>query len=234
MPVDNSRAPAPRKADPKAELVTPTTSVVVLGDAMADWLGYGLEDAFSDSPEIAVVRKNKLHSGLVRYEAKGDLDWWRVARDILTQEKANYVVMMMGVSDRQSIRERDPVKEADKKKGKDQAEKAGRRYRTRRKRNRPTSRSRPPLPSLNLPRRRKPAAPSSFVRDQWAEIYSKRIDETIAATEEQGRARTLGRPAFDPWHQVYRRCSLSERSVSRARAERAGDRLHRHLGRFRR
>ncbi|MGB8245927.1 MAG: DUF459 domain-containing protein, partial [Pseudolabrys sp.] len=42
VPVDNSRAPAPRKADPKAEPVTPTTSVIVLGDAMADWLGYGL------------------------------------------------------------------------------------------------------------------------------------------------------------------------------------------------
>src|SRR4029077_6992404 len=71
-PVDNSRAPPPRKADPKAEPVAPTTSVVVLGDGMADWLAYGLEDAFSDSPEIAVVRKNKVHSGLVRYDQKGD------------------------------------------------------------------------------------------------------------------------------------------------------------------
>ncbi|MGA8970557.1 MAG: hypothetical protein WB499_15195, partial [Pseudolabrys sp.] len=96
-PVDNSRAPPPRKADPKAEPVTPTTSVVVLGDGMADWLAYGLEDAFSDSPEIAIVRKNKVHSGLLRYEPKGDLDWWHVARDTLAQEKANYVVMMLGV-----------------------------------------------------------------------------------------------------------------------------------------
>ena len=54
---------------------------------------------------------------------KGDLDWWRVARDILAQEKANYVVMMMGVSDRQSIRERDPRQGSGKKKGKDQADK---------------------------------------------------------------------------------------------------------------
>ena len=30
-----------------------------MGDAMADWLAYGLEDAFSDAPEIAIVRKNK-------------------------------------------------------------------------------------------------------------------------------------------------------------------------------
>src|SRR5262245_12261121 len=51
-PVDNSRAPLARKPDAKAEPVTPTTSIVVLGDAMADWLAYGMEDAFSDSPEI--------------------------------------------------------------------------------------------------------------------------------------------------------------------------------------
>ena len=122
-PVDNSRAPPPKKAEAKPDAVAPTTSVVVMGDAMADWLAYGLEDAFADSPEIAVVRKNKLHSGLLRYEAKGDLDWWHVARDILTQEKANFVVMMLGVSDRQNIRERDLAKEADKKKEKDKVSK---------------------------------------------------------------------------------------------------------------
>src|SRR5664280_2247446 len=124
QPPDNSRAPSPRKPDSRAEPVTPTTSIVVLGDGMADWLAYGLEDAFSDSPEIAIIRKNKIHSGLLRYEAKGDLDWWHVARDILAPEKPNYVVMMLGVSDRQSIREKDLAKEADKNKAKDQQDKA--------------------------------------------------------------------------------------------------------------
>src|SRR5690242_11901516 len=118
-PVDNSRAPPPRKVEAKPDAVAPTTSVVVLGDGMADWLAYGLEDAFSDSPEIAIIRKNKVHSGLVRYDQKGDLDWWHVARDSLSQEKANFVVMMLGVSDRQNIRERDLAKDADKKKGKE-------------------------------------------------------------------------------------------------------------------
>src|SRR5215467_11747659 len=121
-PVDNSRAPPPKKAEAKPDAVAPTTSIVVMGDAMADWLAYGLEDAFADSPEIAVVRKNKVHSGLLRYEAKGDLDWWHVARDTLAQEKANYVVMMLGVGDRQNIRERDLAKDADKKKDKNQAD----------------------------------------------------------------------------------------------------------------
>ena len=86
-PVDNSRAPPPKKAEAKPDAVAPTTSIVVMGDAMADWLAYGLEDAFADSPEIAVVRKNKIHSGLLRYEAKGDLDWWHVARDILLRRR---------------------------------------------------------------------------------------------------------------------------------------------------
>ena len=84
---------APRKTDSE---VAPTTSIVVMGDDMADWLAYGLENVFSDSPEIGIVRKNKLYSGLLRYDAKSDLDWWHVARDTLAQEKADYVVMMLG------------------------------------------------------------------------------------------------------------------------------------------
>src|SRR5258708_24067967 len=50
-PVDYSRAPAPKKADPKAESAV-TTPILVLGDAMADWLAYGLELAHTDAPEI--------------------------------------------------------------------------------------------------------------------------------------------------------------------------------------
>ena len=114
-PSDNSRAPAARKLDPKAEPVPTTTSVMVLGDGMADWLAYGLEDAFADAPEIGIARRSKIHSGLIRYDAKGDLDWWRVARDILGPEKPDYVIMMLGVSDRQNIREKDVAKESDKK-----------------------------------------------------------------------------------------------------------------------
>jgi hypothetical protein len=115
QPSDNSRAPSPRKPDSKAEQIAPTTSVVVMGDGMADWLGYGLEDAFSDSPEVAIVRKSHQRSGLLRYDTKGDLDWWHTARDLLNQEKPSYVIMMLGVSDRQNMSGRDLAKEADKK-----------------------------------------------------------------------------------------------------------------------
>ena len=116
--VDHSRAPSAPKPDKD---VTPTTHIVVMGDDMADWLAYGLEDAFSETPEVAIVRKNKRRSGLLRYDTKGDLDWWHVARDILTQEKANYVVMMLGVSDRENIREKDLAKEAAKEKAEKEA-----------------------------------------------------------------------------------------------------------------
>jgi hypothetical protein len=84
QPTESSRAPSPRKAESQA---TPTTSIVVMGDDMADWLAYGLEDVFADSPEIGIVRKNKLNSGLIRYDGKGDLDWWHAARDVLSKSR---------------------------------------------------------------------------------------------------------------------------------------------------
>ena len=219
-PVDNSRAPSPRKPDSKAEPVTPTTTVVVLGDAMADWLGYGLEDAFSDSPEIAVVRKNKLHSGLVRYEAKSDLDWWRVARDILTQEKANYVVMMMGVSDRTSIRERDVAKDADKKKGKDQAEKPAAEKDTQNKEQADDQEQAAVAQPESQPAK-KTGGTVEFRTDQWAEIYSKRIDDTIAAMKSKGvPVLWVGLPSIRGGKSTADAVYLND--LYRARAERAG------------
>ena len=52
-PADFTRAPSPRKQD-----TAPAMSVVVMGDSMADWLAYGLEDAFAETPEIGVTRKH--------------------------------------------------------------------------------------------------------------------------------------------------------------------------------
>ena len=223
-PVDNSRAPPPRKADPKAEPVTPTTSVVVLGDGMADWLAYGLEDAFSDSPEIAIVRKNKVHSGLLRYEPKGDLDWWHVARDTLAQEKANYVVMMLGVSDRQNIRERDL--EADKKKGKDQADKSAAAKDTKdTKKDTQNKDQVDEQESAIVAPETQPGKKASgvieFRTDQWAEIYSKRIDDTIAALKSKGvPVFWVGLPSIRGTKSTADVVYLND--LYRARAERAG------------
>src|SRR6267154_5012832 len=74
-PSDFSHAPAPAAKKPEA-----TTSIVVMGDANADWLAYGLEDAFAEQPEIAIVRKHRTASGLIRYDQRRDGEWPQVAR----------------------------------------------------------------------------------------------------------------------------------------------------------
>ncbi len=76
-PVDYSRAPAPSQKKPEA-----TTPIVVMGDANADWLAYGLEDAFSENPDVGTVRKHRTDSGLIRYDQRRDLEWPQVVREI--------------------------------------------------------------------------------------------------------------------------------------------------------
>ena len=106
-PADFSRAPAPqRKA---ADAATATTPVLVLGDGMADWLASGLEDAFAENPDISIVRKNRAASGLIRYDTRRETEWAQVAREAIVAEKPKFIVMMIGVNDRQSIRERGPA-----------------------------------------------------------------------------------------------------------------------------
>jgi len=214
QPTESSRAPPPRKTDSKGEQVTPTTSIVVMGDEMADWLAYGLEDVFSDSPEIRVIRKNKLYSGLLRYDAKSDLDWWHVARDTLTQEKADYVVMMLGLSDRQEIREKDLAKEAAAKAKDDQA-KAD----VEKKDGQKSSKTDDEEPSpAQRPRK---AGATEFRSDEWAKIYSRRIDETIAALKSKGvPVIWVGLPSIRGTRSTSDAAYLND--LYRARAERAG------------
>jgi hypothetical protein len=102
QPPDYSHAPpaTPRK-DAKVK-------VVVMGDANADWLAYGLEDAFSEKPEIGIVRKHRTDSSLIRYDQRRDSEWPQVAHEIINTEKPKFVVMMIGNNDRQTIREKAP------------------------------------------------------------------------------------------------------------------------------
>ncbi len=50
--VDYSKAPPPRKLE-----APPTSTVVVIGDSLADWLAYGLDETYTDQPDIGVERK---------------------------------------------------------------------------------------------------------------------------------------------------------------------------------
>ena len=115
---DYSRAPPSEKRD-----TVPERHILVLGDGMADWLAYGLEDAYAERPDIGVIRKAKNTSGLIKYQPKGDpSDWAAAAKVILATEKPDIIVVMLGINDRVSIRE--PVTEksdkpADKKNNKD-------------------------------------------------------------------------------------------------------------------
>ena len=97
---DYSKAPPPDKRD-----TVPERNILVLGDAMADWLAYGLEDAYAEQPEVGVIRKHKTVSGLIRYQPKGDpADWAAAAKGILATEKADAIVVMLGLDDRAPIR----------------------------------------------------------------------------------------------------------------------------------
>jgi uncharacterized protein len=102
QPPDYSRAPP---ATPRKDA---TLKIVVMGDANADWLAYGLEDALSEKTEIGIVRKHRTDSRLIRYDQRRDSEWPQVAREIIAAEKAKFVVMMIGNNDRQPIRETAP------------------------------------------------------------------------------------------------------------------------------
>jgi hypothetical protein len=96
-----SKAPPPEKRD-----TVPERNVLVLGDAMADWLAYGLEDAYAEQPDMGVIRRHKTVSGLIKYQPKGDpADWAAAAKGILATEKPDAIVVMLGLDDRVPIRE---------------------------------------------------------------------------------------------------------------------------------
>jgi hypothetical protein len=218
QPNESSRAPAPRKTESKGEQVAPTTSIVVMGDGMADWLAYGLEDAFSDSSEIGIVRENKLYSGLLHYEAKSDLDWWHVARDILAKKKANYVVMMLGLSDRENIREKDLAKEAETK-AKDQRDKNEAQKKSEQAPAQTDNTDEVVAPEPQHSKRANGVV--EFRSDEWAKIYSRRIDETIAALKSKGvPVFWVGLPSIRGTKSSADAVYLND--LYRARAERAG------------
>jgi hypothetical protein len=210
--VDSSRAPPPRKSD-----TTPTLSIMVMGDSMADWLGYGLEEAFSDAPEIAIVRKSKLRSGLLRYEARSDLDWWHVARDHLAKEKVDFVVMMLGIEDRQSMRENQAASGADKK--------AVKPAKAEPNKNEPNTgqaddAEQPPIMAPEPPRGTASGV-TEFRTEKWEEIYGKRIEETIAALKSKGvPVLWVGLPPLRGPRATADASYLND--LYRARAEKAG------------
>ena len=184
-PPDYSHAPP---ATPRKEA---TTKIVVMGDANADWLAYGLEDAFSEKPEIGIVRKHRTDSGLIRYDQRRDSGWAQTAREIIVAEKPRYIVMMVGNNDRQAIRERVPPSFAAKVNAQ-QPTHAGSSAA-------PAGSQIKPDPEQQKPEqaqahgnmtpeqaRQASMGPWEFHSDKWELAYIRRIDATIAALKTGG------------------------------------------------
>jgi uncharacterized protein len=189
-PADYSRAPPPSQKKPEA-----TTSIVVMGDANADWLAYGLEDSFSENPEIAVVRKHRTDSGLIRYDQRRELEWPQVAREIIAAEMPKFIVMMIGNNDHQTIREKaPPAPRPGVPKPNTQATTPMPSATTPMPPFPPDPEQQPPQPSeaaepANMTpeqARRASYGPWEFHTEKWELAYVRRIDATIAALKSAG------------------------------------------------
>jgi uncharacterized protein len=196
-PVDASRAPAVRRPD-----VAPTANIVVLGDSMADWLAFGLEEALAETPEIGVTRKHRLSSGLIRSESRDAYDWPQQAREILGGEKPDFVVVMLGLADRRAIRERvqarapapqrQPGQPQAAPASPAQAQPAPAAPQPAPQADAEAAPDAPPAQDQEQPTIAVPEAPAGpgilheFRSDKWAELYGRRFDEMVAAVKSRG------------------------------------------------
>ncbi len=181
QPSDFSRAPA--QTPPKSGSLD-TKNVVVLGDSMADWLASGLEQAYADAPEVSVVRKTRPGSSLIfnpgRHDPRTSVDWPSAAREMLSNEPASFIVMMIGVGDRDPIRVLPPrPKPAPKPDAAAPGEQQTKPAETTPDTTDQTAADQAPDPR---------AVPISyeFKSEKWAELYGKRIDDMIAALKSKG------------------------------------------------
>jgi hypothetical protein len=188
QPVESFRAPSPRK--PASQ---PTSTVVVIGDSMADWLAYGLEEVYADQPQIGIVRKIRLNSGLIHYEPRNDsLEWSQAVKEILADGKPAAIVVMLGLNDRVPLRVLAPPHQAAPRDGKEQA-------------NQPAQKQENGKDSQQAPAAAQAAAAKEsgeggqptaeaqpgpgiydFHTDDWAKLYRKRVDDMIAALKSKG------------------------------------------------
>jgi uncharacterized protein len=215
--VDYSKAPPPRKLETRA-----TSTVVVVGDSMADWLGHGLDENYADHPEIGVERKIRATSGLVRYDAKNtSLDWPQEAKEALSNEKPNAIVVMLGLNDRLPLREKaqtqpkrsgEPAQGGNPSSGQTSRDKVAP----------PANAEAPPQTAGQTESQHPvPGGPYDFHTDQWTALYVKRIDAMIAALKSKGvPVIWVGLPAIRGAKATSDMSYLDE--LYRERAERAG------------
>jgi hypothetical protein len=202
-----AKAPPPEKRE-----TVPERNVLVLGDAMADWLAYGLEDAYSEQPDMGVIRKHKTVSGLIKYQPKGDpADWAAAAKGILAAEKPDAIVVMLGFNDRMAMREpateksdgKSSDKKGDKKDArakpadpKSGAKTDGANDATAKPEDKPVDPELSPddaadnsdAPPLIAPEKsaRSPNGLYEFREERWVELYTRKIEEMIGVMKSKG------------------------------------------------
>src|ERR1700694_5971467 len=208
---DFSKAPPPEKRE-----TVPERNVLVLGDAMADWLAAGLEAGYAGRPQLGGIRRHKTVSGLIRYQPKGDpVDWPAAAKGILATEKPDAIVVMLGLNDRVAMRE--PVvdksdskssdKKSDKKDAKAKPDAKPGDVKPGAKPDGATDAAAKPedkavdtelspddaadisdAPPAIAPEKstRAPNGLYEFREERWVELYSKKIDEMIGVMKSRG------------------------------------------------
>ena len=168
--------------------------MVVFGDSMADWLGYGLDELYSEQPETGVERKIRATSALVRYDAE--------QRDL-----------GMAAGGQRRAGQRKAGRHRRNARASMIARRCATKLRHRRMRSAPASRLRPqsrrrsqpapqappdktavpadteapPQPAAQAETQRPvPGGSYEFHTDPWATLYAKRIDDMIAALKSKG------------------------------------------------
>lgn len=186
---EQTTAPAPKKAE-----APPTIRILVLGDSMADWLAYGLEEQLAETPEIGILRKHRALSGLIRYDQKSDTEWPKVARELIAAEKPQAVIVLVGLQDRQDIREKIPAKPQPQQQPSQQKPAQPQQQPSQQKPAQPAQAAAPqtqkpadsnddetPAIASPEPQRARPAGPVEFRSEKWEELYGAKVDEMIAA-----------------------------------------------------
>ncbi len=99
-------APASQQATRPAEAGTaaaPAIRIVVMGDNVGQLLARGLEQAYVDSPQIAISRQTRDSSGLANNRF---FDWADASKKLLSSgEKVDIALMMLGSNDAQEIQD---------------------------------------------------------------------------------------------------------------------------------
>ena len=223
-PAESTKAPPPRKLETQ-----PTNNVVVIGDSLADWLAYGLDEIYADQPDMGVERKIRPTSGLIRYEPRNEtLDWSQVTKDALAAEKPNAIVVMLGLNDRLPLREGAPGKPGAPRGGEAPAAPAS----VQAPQNPPAkpggvaapaaaAETAPAASAATDTPHATPGGSYEFHSDIWAELYRKRIDDMIAALKSKGvPVLWVGLPALRGTRSTSDMSYLDE--LYRERAEKAG------------